>query len=146
MRGRFEWRRLVGSVLIGLSGIMMTATVMASPTDSSPPPTTDQIDQLLAQQNVHPALEKLGRGLSNVAAGWLEVPQTIHQRYNTTDVAASMFDGCVIGLVRGVLRTGIGVYEAATFWLPYPADFAPILPPLAYFNHSDPFRKPLPLE
>jgi hypothetical protein len=39
----------------------------------------------------------------------------------------------------------VGLYETVTFFLPYPEDFAPILPTLEYYNKS-PGRRRLPLE
>jgi hypothetical protein len=39
----------------------------------------------------------------------------------------------------------VGLYEAVTFFLPYPENFAPILPTLPYFEKNKK-RRPLPLE
>jgi len=47
--------------------------------------------------------------------------------------------------VKGAVRTAVGAYETVTFFLPYPEEFAPILPTLEYYQHSTK-RKPLPLE
>lgn len=104
----------------------------------------DRIEQEFLRYNVHPALDKLGRGVVNTLAGWLEVPATIHRRYTPQDTGGSLFGGLAHGLARGVLRTGVGLYETVTFFLPYPERFAPILPPLDYF--VDGKRQQLPLE
>ena len=109
------------------------------------PQGSDQVDQVMLRYNLHPAFEKFGRGLSNFLGGWLEIPLTIDQRYTENDKAASLFTGAVYGLVRGVVRTGVGAYEAVTFFLPYPENFAPILPTLDYFKQKGK-RKPLLLE
>jgi putative exosortase-associated protein (TIGR04073 family) len=105
----------------------------------------DETDRVLLQSNVTPAFEKLGRGFSNTVGGWLEVPYQIEQRYTRGDTSGSLFAGTLIGLAKGVVRTGVGVYEVVTFWLPLPEQFAPILPTLPYFNKAEP-RKPLLLE
>ncbi len=105
----------------------------------------DRVEDLMTRYNLHPAFEKLGRGLSNALGGWLEIPLNIHTHYTPTDVGASFCTGLVHGVFKGVVRTGVGVYEAATFFLPYPEQYAPILPTLAYFQRSS-HREPLPLE
>lgn len=105
----------------------------------------DPVDEVLGRYNLHPAFEKLGRGVSNALGGWLEIPLNIHTRYSTNDTAGSLFTGAAHGVVRGVVRTGVGLYETVTFFLPYPEDFAPILPTLEYYRKT-PRRGPLPLE
>ena len=105
----------------------------------------DRVDAIMGHYRLHPAFAKLGRGLSNVVGGWLEVPLNIHRYYSTMDTAGSLFTGAIAGLFKGGVRTGVGAYEAVTFFLPYPAEFAPILPTLEYFQHA-PTRRPPPLE
>ena len=81
-------------------------------------------------------LTKLGRGLANLTFGWLEVPQNLDNGYaqRPDDVATGLFTGVAAGLVKTVQRTGVGAYETLTFWLPLPAEYEPILPPLKYFK------------
>ena len=106
---------------------------------------TDSIDDFIGHHQLHPAFDKLGRGVSNALLGWLEVPAAMSRRYEERNTAGSLFAGAAYGMVRGVVRTGVGVYEAVTFFLPYPKDFAPILPTLAYFDKERKGR-PLPRE
>jgi putative exosortase-associated protein (TIGR04073 family) len=68
--------------------------------------------------NAENAFDKLGRGVINTASGWLEIPnQAIlsSQEYNP-------FVGITYGQAKGVgmgtYRTGVGVYDAATFLIP----------------------------
>ena len=105
----------------------------------------DRVDELMGRYNLHPAFEKLGRGASNALLGWLEIPTSIQQRYSKSDTASSTLTGLAYGLFKGAVRTAVGAYEAATFFLPYPENFAPILPTQDYFNRTTK-RKPLPLE
>ena len=127
--------------------LVLGSSVPIGRTDQSPsaPAGQDRVDQLMGRYNLHPAFEKLGRGVSNAIGGWLEIPLNIHKRYAENDPAASLFTGACYGLVKGVVRTGVGVYEVATFFLPYPEDFAPILPTLEYFQQQGK-RKSLLLE
>jgi len=103
----------------------------------------DRVDEVMGRYNLHPAFAKLGRGLSNTLGGWLEIPLNLHQRYSTTDTAGSLFTGAISGVFKGLVRTGVGAYETVTFFLPYPEDFAPILPTLPYFQR-EPKERPLP--
>ncbi len=105
----------------------------------------DQVDDFLGQQHVYPAFDKLGRGVSNALGGWLEIPLNIQERYRPNDAFTSGVSGAMTGLVKGVVRTGVGVYEAVTFFIPLPEDFQPILPTLPYFDRATK-RPPLLLE
>ena len=108
-----------------------------SPPDVAPtPPVTppDPTDTFMLQHNLYPAAAKLGRGVANTLAGWMEVPLNMQKYYLPNDTGTSIFTGTAVGLFKGVIRTGVGVYETATFFLPYPEDFAPILPSLEYFR------------
>ncbi len=130
---------LILAICLGLTGI---ARAEYQTTDSQG---SDQVDQMLGRYNLYPAFEKLGRGCSNALGGWLEVPYNIDQRFSKSDTAGSFFTGAARGIVKGVVRTAVGAYEVVTFFLPYPENFAPILPTLPYFQkHTK--RKPLPLE
>lgn len=108
----------------------------------SGPEGSDRVDELMTSYNLHPALQKLGRGVSNFLGGWLEFPLNLQQRYTEADTAGSLFTGAAYGVVKGVVRTGVGLYEVVTFFLPYPEQYAPILPTLEYFRTQG---KPKPL-
>ncbi|PIU41256.1 MAG: exosortase system-associated protein, TIGR04073 family [Candidatus Omnitrophica bacterium CG07_land_8_20_14_0_80_42_15] len=72
---------------------------------------------------------KLGRGVGNILTGWIEVPKNIYD----TSVESNVFAGLTLGLVKGigmtVMRTVVGVYETATFPVPLPEDYKPIVEP-----------------
>ena len=136
----------IGSVWAGIA--IVAACIGASPAWGAPPPSQtgpDQVDEMMGRYNLHPAFAKLGRGLANALFGWTEIPLNIGQRMSAGDTGGSFFTGAAYGVVKGAVRTGVGVYEAATFFLPYPEDFAPILPTLPYFQTQD-RRRSLPLE
>jgi len=131
-------------------GLVLVSGMLALCVSAAEPPRTragsDRVDELLIRYNLHPAFEKLGRGVANTLTGWMEIPLTIHHRYAPQDAAASFFTGIGLGLTKGLVRTVVGVYEAVTFFFPYPEHYAPILPTLEYFKRPDKQRKPLPLE
>lgn len=92
----------------------------------------DAVERTLLRIHAHPALHKLGRGVANVLCGWIELPVNVRLRYTEQDAPTSLMTGVLYGVIKGLARTGIGVYETATFFLPVPAGFAPILPPLPH--------------
>ena len=140
MNGVVRW---MAAIMLSLSlGISL---VWAAYGDATPPPAQDRVDEVMGRYNLQPAFEKLGRGLSNLFMGFLEVPLGIHKRYAASDTGGSFLTGAAVGLFKGVVRTGVGAYETVTFFLPYPENFAPILPTLEYFQHNTK-RQPLPLE
>ena len=133
---------------VGLAIVVMgclSAVQTAAAERARPPRNTDVTDEFLLHYELHPVIEKLARGTGNVLGGWLEVPLNVQQRYSTTDTVTSVLSGTAIGVVKGAVRTGVGLYEVVSFWLPYPPKFAPILPTLEYFKRSE-RRKDLWLE
>ena len=127
--------------------LALGAGLSAASADDGPPSPQgqDRVDELISRYNLNPAFDKLGRGVANLTLGWTEIPITVNQRYSTSDTGTSFLSGIVVGIFKGLVRTGVGAYETVTFFLPYPEDFAPILPPLEYFRKTN-RRKPLPLE
>ena len=129
-------------LVAGIVGMLCTPVLARVDSDWSPEPPPkrpwyrDRINELLVRFDVHPAAGKLGRGLGNVFTGWLELPLNIQRYMGPHDQATGLFTGIVVGLVRAVGRTGAGVYETATFFLPYPEHYEPILPPLEYFTEE----------
>jgi putative exosortase-associated protein (TIGR04073 family) len=128
----------IGLFLMGV--LVMDSAWMAGPANALE--RRDQTEAMLLRYNLHPKLEKLGRGVGNVLTGWLEFPLNIQQRYSQQDTAASLCTGAAYGLIKGAARTFVGFYEAATFLLPYPQDYAPILPTLDYFKREAKPRRP----
>jgi putative exosortase-associated protein (TIGR04073 family) len=70
---------------------------------------------------------KLLRGVTNVLTGWLEFPRSI---YVTTRDNGPL-QGLIIGPARGIFatagRTLTGAVEAATFMIPAPGFYSPLL-------------------
>ena len=143
-----QGRWLMGALMLVAVGMPAAWAEQRQQTWSNiPPPSegSDQVEEVMGRYNLHPAFQKGGRGISNALGGWMEVPLNIHQRYSKSDTAGSMFTGLAYGLFKGAVRTGVGIYEVVTFFLPYPEDFRPILPPLKYYQ-KEPKRPPYPLE
>ena len=127
------WRWIgMGVALLSLCSLQMSVGA-ESP---AAPPTTTAASRPASQQQSPPVrvgwlpLEKLGRGLGNVATGWLEVPATIERLYHEEDAATTIISGAFIGFFKAIGRTLVGGFETITFLLPIPVDYAPILPPV----------------
>lgn len=72
---------------------------------------------------------KLLRGLTNTAFGFLELPINIYRISVKEGYPTGLTYGVGKGLVDGVYRTLVGIYEAVTFVIPVPADYKSILTP-----------------
>src|SRR3989338_4022873 len=67
--------------------------------------------------------QKLGRGLGNVAFGWLEIPKGIQDIGDQRNFIAGLTWGPIQGIGKALIRTVAGVYEVATFPVPLPPNF-----------------------
>jgi putative exosortase-associated protein (TIGR04073 family) len=62
------------------------------------------------------ALTKLGRGISNIAFGWAEIPVTFDRKLKEGKPLAYLLGVVpVLGTARALLRTSTGVFEVVTF-------------------------------
>ena len=80
------------------------------------------------------SVRKLGRGLTNVATGWLELPMQISSGMSESGSVQGFFIGLGKGAVFTVLREAAGVYDTATFLFPIPSDYAPLMQPPTVFK------------
>ena len=78
-------------------------------------------------------LTKLGRGICNMATFPLEFPEQISRVNNADGPFAASTVGVLKGLGWMVGRACIGVYEAATFMVPFPKNYEPLLTDPEYF-------------
>ena len=76
---------------------------------------------------------KLGRGICNMITFPLEIPEQI-SRVNNSD---GPFAGATVGVVKGtgmaLWRACVGIFETATFMMPGPDHYKPILRDPEYF-------------
>ena len=71
--------------------------------------------------------KKLGRGIANLALGWITFFTTIEDAGKSDGVFAAMTYGVFKGIAKAIQRTAVGIYETVTFPIPAPADYKPIL-------------------
>lgn len=75
------------------------------------------------------ASRKLGRGLANAGLGWMEVFKGMQDVGEESGFWAGATWGPIYGTLNALRRTAAGVYETATFPVPGPNEFDPILEP-----------------
>ncbi|PIQ82222.1 MAG: hypothetical protein COV76_04900 [Candidatus Omnitrophica bacterium CG11_big_fil_rev_8_21_14_0_20_64_10] len=77
----------------------------------------------------HSPAGKLFRGMANAATGWMEIPKQISLKWQQ----AGPMEGVTAGLFRGVgyavARSTVGGYEIATFPVPVPDGYRPVMEP-----------------
>ncbi len=72
------------------------------------------------------SMRKLGRGISNVLYGIMEIPEQIVRKTDTYGRKAGYSYGVVDGTHRALKRLGYGFYEIFTFYCPtYHGTFKP---------------------
>ena len=90
-------------------------------------------------------VKKLGRGVANVATCPLELPKGMGDANAESGIFAGMTWGVLKGAFDTVKRCAVGVYEVATFPVPIPADYKPILDEPEFFmedtDHSGAIEK-----
>ena len=79
------------------------------------------------------AMKKLGRGICNALTFPLEIPEQINRTNNSDGPMAAMTYGLLKGVAMTGLRAVVGVYEIATFPIPFPKGYGPILTEPEFF-------------
>lgn len=73
--------------------------------------------------------QKLGRGLANIVTGWVEIPLEIGRKTSEEGDVAGFFVAPFTGFLKAIGRTLVGVYDVATFIIPIPAKYKPLIEP-----------------
>ncbi len=87
------------------------------------------VEDSSAQSIVSGMSGKASRGIANVATGWLELPMQIYVASKEGDTAKAVFLGPLMGIGMMVARTVAGAVELATFFVPYPGFYDPLIDP-----------------
>ena len=87
------------------------------------------VDDVGPQEIVDGMANKLARGVTNVATGWLEFPKQIRMTYQDEGLAMAMTVGPLKGMGMTLVRTVSGAGEALTFFVAYPGFFDPFFDP-----------------
>ncbi|HBG08390.1 MAG: hypothetical protein A2075_09550 [Geobacteraceae bacterium GWC2_58_44] len=87
------------------------------------------IDDASPQEVVDGMANKLARGVTNFATGWLEFPKQIAITYQEEGLAKGATVGPLKGIGMTLVRTVSGAGEALTFFVAYPGFFEPLFDP-----------------
>ena len=82
------------------------------------------------------AIRKLARGAANASTGWLEVFKQIERETVANGDIGGIFLGPIKGLFKAIGRTAAGVYEMATFIIPLPSYYDPLVEPEFVFSED----------
>lgn len=75
----------------------------------------DPHDELPVPTRLEKVMTKLGRGLSNLFFGWVEIPKTWDAKMKQGKPLSYLLTVApVLGTARAAMRTGVGVYEMST--------------------------------
>lgn len=114
--------RIFTRIVLTLSFCVTLATVPAA--------ARQDLDPIAGDLNYSTgAGKKLGRGIGNLAFGWIEIFKGIQDVGKEHDPVAAVTWGPIYGIGNAVGRTAAGVYEIATFPIPAPAHFEPLVEP-----------------
>ncbi len=84
-------------------------------------------------------IRKLGRGVANIFTSPFEIPKSIQRELYDNGPAAAVTYGIFDGIYKFAMRAVVGVYEGATFVLPFPTDYEPIVEPEFLFSPDEPY-------
>lgn len=80
------------------------------------------------------AKSKLRRGIGNLTTGWMEIPKSVMDETQKTNLIIGATWGLLSGLVCATGRTAVGACEVATFPAPLKNGYEPIIEPEFAFS------------
>ena len=86
-----------------------------------------------SHETTYRPMQKLGRGVANVVTSPFELPKGMGDASAERGAFAGLTWGILQGTVNIVKRAAVGVYEIATFPLPIPKNYEPILEEPEFF-------------
>ncbi|MGA2151000.1 MAG: exosortase system-associated protein, TIGR04073 family [Geobacteraceae bacterium] len=115
-------RRMFGALLISCSIVIAQSGVAVADDYRT-------IENSSPQEVVNGMMTKAGRGLANVATGWVELPKQIYTTSKEDGTARGIFIGPFKGMGMMLVRTVAGAGELLTFFVAYPGFYDPYFDP-----------------
>ena len=115
-------RRMFGALLISCSIVIAQSCVAVADDYRT-------IENSSPQEVVNGMMTKAGRGLANVATGWVELPKQIYTTSKEDGTARGIFIGPFKGMGMMLVRTVAGAGELLTFFVAYPGFYDPYFDP-----------------
>jgi putative exosortase-associated protein (TIGR04073 family) len=110
-----------------LAGIVIFCMVFSAQAFAQPPAGQEPV----TESN---AYEKLQRGFLNLADAVVEVPGTMMRKSKKEGVVMGVTAGLFEGVLNTVKRALAGAWEVASFPIPLPEHYAPMLPDPEFLN------------
>ena len=82
---------------------------------------------------------KLGRGICNMVTFPLEIPEQMSRVNNSDGPFAASTVGVLKGIGWAIGRACVGIFETATFMLPGPKNYEPVMKDPEYFLETSNF-------
>jgi len=84
--------------------------------------------------------QKFIRGMANTFTGWVEMPKQMYLRTSKGPLVIGVVQGILEGIGMSFARTSAGLYDIATFPLPLPWHYGPLLEPEYVWQAEEPFE------
>lgn len=91
--------------------------------------TAVQAETVQAEEIAQDMSCKLNRGVFNVLTGWGEVPRQMVKSGKEKGWWSPVFIGIPAGALMTVVRTGTGIFETVTFFIPIDDSYGPLIDP-----------------
>jgi putative exosortase-associated protein (TIGR04073 family) len=114
--------------LLAATASLAMAAALAIPSPA-PAVTSTSIEEASPQEIVGGIANKTIRGVANVATGWVEIPKQIYLTFSEEGPAKGLTAGPLNGIGMTLVRTVTGVVEIATFFIPVPGFYDPLVEP-----------------
>lgn len=88
-----------------------------------------QAESVQAEEIVQDMSSKLSRGVFNILTGWGELPRQMIKSGKEKGWWAPVFIGIPAGALMTVVRTGTGVFETVSFFVPIDDSYGPLIDP-----------------
>jgi len=108
------------SLILLVSIVVFTGTVHGAATANELTHTEDTIQAMSY---------KLNRGVGNILTGWGEIPRQMIISGRDKGWWATIPVGIPAGVIMTVVRTGVGIFDTATFFIPINDSYDAIIDP-----------------
>jgi putative exosortase-associated protein (TIGR04073 family) len=107
-----------------------TAAVVAALALAASPASAQRYGDEYREQSAFGKMQgKLGRGLSNMTTGFVEIPKNVSREWRKSDPVTGVIVGGVKGVGWAATRFAVGAFDTVTFPVPVPGNYEPLMQP-----------------
>ena len=127
----------IGLGIIFISLIISSSTVFSGDVKDGPP--SEFSSDISGGAGIGVQIgQKFIRGITNTFTGWVEMPKQMYLRITQGPFAIGVLRGILEGIGMSFARTSAGLYELATFPVPWPWHYRPLLEPEYVWQAEEP--------